>query len=143
MKIVLKPGLEMLTGRSLPNLSLSPASPCFVTPPQHSEEAAATRRRVLLHSDGDHFTLINLYNAFRQRECRTGEGGRVNTNNMQDKIQANTLRWYRTCWLRRNSNEKKINIKYSQPSAIDTDLIIFEYRTTFCSKINKLTENSH
>ncbi|MGH0149053.1 UNVERIFIED_CONTAM: hypothetical protein FKN15_052828 [Acipenser sinensis] len=42
------------------------ASPCFVTPPQHSEEAAATRRRVLLHSDGDHFTLINLYNAFKQ-----------------------------------------------------------------------------
>ncbi|KAK1176652.1 hypothetical protein AOXY_G1566 [Acipenser oxyrinchus oxyrinchus] len=42
------------------------ASPCFVTPPQHLEEAAATRRRVLLHSDGDHFTLINLYNAFKQ-----------------------------------------------------------------------------
>ncbi|XP_041095326.1 ATP-dependent RNA helicase DQX1 isoform X2 [Polyodon spathula] len=42
------------------------ASPCFVTPPQHSEEAAAVRRRVLLHSDGDHFTLINLYNAFKQ-----------------------------------------------------------------------------
>ncbi|XP_078261930.1 ATP-dependent RNA helicase DQX1 [Rhinoraja longicauda] len=42
------------------------ASPCFVVPPKHLEESAAIRRRVLLHSEGDHFTLINVYNAFKQ-----------------------------------------------------------------------------
>ncbi|GCB65769.1 hypothetical protein scyTo_0010005 [Scyliorhinus torazame] len=42
------------------------ASPCFVAPPKHLEEAAAIRRRVLLHPEGDHFTLINVYNAFKQ-----------------------------------------------------------------------------
>ncbi|XP_072112845.1 putative pre-mRNA-splicing factor ATP-dependent RNA helicase DHX32 [Mobula birostris] len=42
------------------------ASPCFVVPPKHLEESAAIRRRVLLHPEGDHFTLINVYNAFKQ-----------------------------------------------------------------------------
>ncbi|XP_067836796.1 putative pre-mRNA-splicing factor ATP-dependent RNA helicase DHX32 [Heptranchias perlo] len=42
------------------------ALPCFVVPPKHLEEAAAIRRRVLLHPEGDHFTLINVYNAFKQ-----------------------------------------------------------------------------
>ncbi|XP_060695762.1 putative pre-mRNA-splicing factor ATP-dependent RNA helicase DHX32 isoform X1 [Hemiscyllium ocellatum] len=42
------------------------ASPCFVAPPKHLEEAAAVRRRILLHPEGDHFTLINVYNAFKQ-----------------------------------------------------------------------------
>lgn len=27
------------------------------------------RRRALLHPHGDHFTLINIFNAFQQREC--------------------------------------------------------------------------
>ncbi|KAL0192271.1 hypothetical protein M9458_010567, partial [Cirrhinus mrigala] len=39
------------------------APPCFVTPPVNKEEAAATHRRALLHPDGDHMTLINVYNA--------------------------------------------------------------------------------
>ncbi|XP_059506410.1 putative pre-mRNA-splicing factor ATP-dependent RNA helicase DHX32 isoform X3 [Stegostoma tigrinum] len=43
-----------------------PASPCFIAPPRHLEEAAAVRRRILLHPEGDHFTLINVYNAFKQ-----------------------------------------------------------------------------
>ncbi|NXT27577.1 DQX1 helicase, partial [Syrrhaptes paradoxus] len=43
------------------------ASPCF--PSAHPEEAVALRRRALLHPDGDHFTLISLFNAFQQREC--------------------------------------------------------------------------
>ncbi|XP_069488466.1 ATP-dependent RNA helicase DQX1 [Ambystoma mexicanum] len=42
------------------------ASQCFVTPPSRSEEAAITHRRVLLHPDGDHFTLINVFHAFKQ-----------------------------------------------------------------------------
>nr|XP_015215610.1 PREDICTED: ATP-dependent RNA helicase DQX1-like [Lepisosteus oculatus] len=44
------------------------APPCFLTPPAHSEEAAATHRRPLLHPDGDHLTLVNVYNAYKQRE---------------------------------------------------------------------------
>uniref|UniRef100_A0A8B9GZH6 DEAQ-box RNA dependent ATPase 1 n=1 Tax=Astyanax mexicanus TaxID=7994 RepID=A0A8B9GZH6_ASTMX len=42
------------------------APPCFVTPPPNKEEAAATHRRPLLHSEGDHLTLINVYNAYLQ-----------------------------------------------------------------------------
>lgn len=50
----------------------SPASPCFVPPSTHLEEAVTMRRRALLHPDGDHFTLINIFNAFQQRECQAG-----------------------------------------------------------------------
>ncbi|XP_050177215.1 ATP-dependent RNA helicase DQX1 isoform X2 [Myiozetetes cayanensis] len=41
-------------------------SPCFVPPSTHLEEAVALRRRALLHPNGDHFTLINIFNAFQQ-----------------------------------------------------------------------------
>ncbi|NWH75519.1 DQX1 helicase, partial [Piaya cayana] len=43
-------------------------SPCFVPPSSHLEEAVTARRRALLHPDGDHFTLINIFNAFQQRD---------------------------------------------------------------------------
>ncbi|XP_064916132.1 ATP-dependent RNA helicase DQX1 isoform X2 [Columba livia] len=43
------------------------ASPCFVSPSTHLEEAVTLRRRALLHPHGDHFTLINIFNAFQQR----------------------------------------------------------------------------
>ncbi|XP_036435891.1 ATP-dependent RNA helicase DQX1 [Colossoma macropomum] len=42
------------------------APPCFVTPPPNKEEAATTHRRPFLHSEGDHLTLINVYNAYLQ-----------------------------------------------------------------------------
>ncbi|NXD00868.1 DQX1 helicase, partial [Certhia familiaris] len=48
------------------------ASPCFVPLSTHLEEAVALRRRVLLHPNGDHFTLINIFNAFQQH---TGDEG--------------------------------------------------------------------
>lgn len=51
-----------------------PASPCFVPLSTHLEEAVALRRRALLHPSGDHFTLINIFNAFQQRECGQGLG---------------------------------------------------------------------
>lgn len=41
----------------------------------HLEEAVALRRRALLHPNGDHFTLINIFNAFQQREHGRGLGG--------------------------------------------------------------------
>ncbi|NXD87734.1 DQX1 helicase, partial [Halcyon senegalensis] len=44
------------------------ASPCFVRPSARLEEAVALRRRALLHPYGDHFTLINIFNAFQQRD---------------------------------------------------------------------------
>ncbi|KAA0716225.1 ATP-dependent RNA helicase DQX1 [Triplophysa tibetana] len=52
------------------------APPCFITPPPNKEEAAATHRRPLLHADGDHMTLINIYNAYLEHNedevwCRT------------------------------------------------------------------------
>ncbi|XP_068260072.1 ATP-dependent RNA helicase DQX1 isoform X1 [Nyctibius grandis] len=48
------------------------ASPCFVPPSTRLEEAAAVRRRTLLHPDGDHFTLINVFNAFQQHATDEG-----------------------------------------------------------------------
>ncbi|NXN14454.1 DQX1 helicase, partial [Indicator maculatus] len=45
-------------------------SPCFVPPSTRPEEAVTLRRRTLLHPHGDHFTLINIFNAFQQRECQ-------------------------------------------------------------------------
>ncbi|XP_075355465.1 ATP-dependent RNA helicase homolog DQX1 isoform X3 [Mycteria americana] len=37
-----------------------------------SEEAVTMRRRALLHPDGDHFTLINIFNAFQQHNADEG-----------------------------------------------------------------------
>ncbi|NWS77231.1 DQX1 helicase, partial [Crotophaga sulcirostris] len=47
-------------------------SPCFVPPSTHLEEAVTVRRRALLHPDGDHFTLINIFNAFQQHHADEG-----------------------------------------------------------------------
>ncbi|KAL8206406.1 UNVERIFIED_CONTAM: hypothetical protein K2H54_002326 [Gekko kuhli] len=43
------------------------AWPCFVTPATRWAEAVAARQRALLHPAGDHFTLINVFNAFLQQ----------------------------------------------------------------------------
>ncbi|XP_074848228.1 ATP-dependent RNA helicase homolog DQX1 [Carettochelys insculpta] len=48
------------------------AAPCFVSPAARSEEAVAVRRQALLHADGDHCTLINVFNAFQQHELDEG-----------------------------------------------------------------------
>ncbi|XP_064007383.1 ATP-dependent RNA helicase DQX1 [Pogoniulus pusillus] len=47
-------------------------SPCFVPPSTRSEEAVTLRRRSLLHPHGDHFTLINIFNAFQQHTADEG-----------------------------------------------------------------------
>ncbi|XP_051883469.1 DEAD/H (Asp-Glu-Ala-Asp/His) box polypeptide 32a [Pristis pectinata] len=39
---------------------------CFLDPPPSSEEVAYTCRRKFFHPEGDHFTLINIYTAFKQ-----------------------------------------------------------------------------
>uniref|UniRef100_A0A8C7A3I6 DEAD-box helicase OB fold domain-containing protein n=1 Tax=Nothoprocta perdicaria TaxID=30464 RepID=A0A8C7A3I6_NOTPE len=49
-----------------------PAPPCFLPPAPHLEEAVAARRRTLLHPHGDHFTLINVFNAFQQHNADEG-----------------------------------------------------------------------
>lgn len=43
------------------------AGPCFVPPAARWEEAVVARQRSLLHPAGDHFTLINVFNAFHQQ----------------------------------------------------------------------------
>ncbi|OXB54113.1 hypothetical protein ASZ78_002132 [Callipepla squamata] len=48
------------------------APPCFVTPSTRLEEAVTARRRALLHPDGDHFTLINIFNSFLQHDMDEG-----------------------------------------------------------------------
>ncbi|XP_070706099.1 ATP-dependent RNA helicase DQX1-like [Pempheris klunzingeri] len=40
------------------------APTCFVTPEPNREEAAVTHWRSLMHTEGDHLTLIHIYNAF-------------------------------------------------------------------------------
>uniref|UniRef100_A0ACB8E9N2 Uncharacterized protein n=1 Tax=Sphaerodactylus townsendi TaxID=933632 RepID=A0ACB8E9N2_9SAUR len=43
------------------------AWPCFVTPAARGREALLARQQALLHSAGDHFTLINIFNGFLQQ----------------------------------------------------------------------------
>ncbi|NXP51473.1 DQX1 helicase, partial [Heliornis fulica] len=45
------------------------ACPCFMPPSTHLEETVTMRLRALLHPGGDHFTLINIFNAFQQRSA--------------------------------------------------------------------------
>ncbi|KAF7648344.1 hypothetical protein LDENG_00158210, partial [Lucifuga dentata] len=42
------------------------ASCCFVPPEADRDEAAVSHWRPLLHTEGDHMTLINIYNAFME-----------------------------------------------------------------------------
>ncbi|XP_035523597.1 ATP-dependent RNA helicase DQX1 [Morone saxatilis] len=42
------------------------APSCFVTAEPSREEAAVTHWRPLMHTEGDHMTLINIYNAFKE-----------------------------------------------------------------------------
>lgn len=44
------------------------APSCFVTAEVSREEAALTHWRPLMHTEGDHMTLINIYNAFLERK---------------------------------------------------------------------------
>ncbi|KAM6428990.1 ATP-dependent RNA helicase DQX1 [Rhynochetos jubatus] len=48
------------------------APPCFVPPSTPPGEAVTAHRRALLHPDGDHFTLINVFNAFQQHHGDEG-----------------------------------------------------------------------
>ncbi|XP_032079752.1 ATP-dependent RNA helicase DQX1 [Thamnophis elegans] len=43
------------------------AGPCFQTPAARWEDAVVARQQALLHPAGDHFTLINVFNAFHQQ----------------------------------------------------------------------------
>lgn len=49
------------------DLCLVSAPSCFVTAEAGREEAAVTHWRPLMHTEGDHMTLINIYNAFIER----------------------------------------------------------------------------
>uniref|UniRef100_G3UC53 DEAH-box helicase 32 (putative) n=1 Tax=Loxodonta africana TaxID=9785 RepID=G3UC53_LOXAF len=50
------------------------APDCFSHLPRGTEEAALTRWKTFLHPEGDHFTLINVYKAYRDITLRaTGE----------------------------------------------------------------------
>ncbi|XP_062989336.1 putative pre-mRNA-splicing factor ATP-dependent RNA helicase DHX32 [Elgaria multicarinata webbii] len=42
------------------------APSCFINPPQGTEEIAIICREKFLHPAGDHFTLINVYNAYKE-----------------------------------------------------------------------------
>lgn len=52
-----------------PSSLLPPAAPGFTSPPLCAEEAAL--RRALEHADGDHSSLIQVYEAFIQSEWPT------------------------------------------------------------------------
>lgn len=44
------------------------APSCFLMAEACREEAAVTHWRPLMHTEGDHMTLINVYNAFLARK---------------------------------------------------------------------------
>lgn len=54
---------------------LCPLAPsCFWEPPAGSSHEAARCHRRFRHPEGDHFTLVNIYNAFRQsqrQQCKS------------------------------------------------------------------------
>lgn len=45
------------------------APPCFMAVEARRKEAALLHWRPFLHSEGDHLTLVNVYNAFVERRC--------------------------------------------------------------------------
>lgn len=47
------------------DLLLLKAPSCFLHVPHGAEEAAVTCWKTFLHPEGDHFTLINIYNAYQ------------------------------------------------------------------------------
>lgn len=47
------------------------APPCFMIVEPSREEAAVTHWRPLMHTEGDHMTLINIYKAYMERMYTT------------------------------------------------------------------------
>ncbi|XP_069467593.1 putative pre-mRNA-splicing factor ATP-dependent RNA helicase DHX32 [Ambystoma mexicanum] len=47
------------------------APSCFVDPPHSALEVAASCQRKFVHPDGDHFTLIQIYKAYKQMKADT------------------------------------------------------------------------
>lgn len=50
------------------------APSCFVEPPAAMSHEAVQCHRKFQHPEGDHFTLINIYNAYKQNQreqCKT------------------------------------------------------------------------
>ncbi|KPP60047.1 putative pre-mRNA-splicing factor ATP-dependent RNA helicase DHX32, partial [Scleropages formosus] len=57
----------MLTGKQAPlTLDISPG--CFLEPPIGSRQEAAQCHLKFQHPEGDHFTLVNIYNAFKRSQ---------------------------------------------------------------------------
>uniref|UniRef100_A0A3B5KSP7 DEAD-box helicase OB fold domain-containing protein n=1 Tax=Xiphophorus couchianus TaxID=32473 RepID=A0A3B5KSP7_9TELE len=63
-----EPGLLRTEASVCPSVSdwtvSVPAPSCFLSPDPSRQEAAVSAWRPLLHPEGDHLTLINVYNAF-------------------------------------------------------------------------------
>lgn len=58
--------LHILNLRFLSWCSSAPS--CFLKPSAGSNHEAAQCHRRFCHPEGDHFTLVNIYNAFRQSQ---------------------------------------------------------------------------
>lgn len=95
---------------------LSAAPSCFVAPEPGGEEAAVALWRPLLHAEGDHMTLVNIYNAFMERTC----------NKASNKSQ-NSHEETRVCWAVACSQMRRARLSL----------------TSHCGKIEKRTLRSY
>lgn len=63
------PCQEGLVSLMLTSLFTCPSAPsCFLEPPAGLTREAVQCHRKFQHPEGDHFTLINIYNAFKQSQ---------------------------------------------------------------------------
>lgn len=68
--------------------SACPSAPsCFLEPPAGMSHEAVQCHRKFRHPEGDHFTLINIYNAFRQSQRKPRELLKQNKNKKQTYVQ--------------------------------------------------------
>lgn len=75
------PWIEWLVSVVLTSLFLHLLAPsCFLEPPVGMTHEAVQCHRKFQHPEGDHFTLINIYNAFKQSQREQCETQLVNGN---------------------------------------------------------------
>lgn len=68
------PPSEVAPHTEAQDLSLCSSAPsCFLEPPAGLSHEAAQCHRRFRHPEGDHFTLVNIYNAFRQSQRQQRE----------------------------------------------------------------------
>ncbi|XP_034351120.1 putative pre-mRNA-splicing factor ATP-dependent RNA helicase DHX32 [Arvicanthis niloticus] len=92
------------------------APSCFLHVPHGAEEAAVTCWRTFLHPEGDHFTLINIYNAYQDTVLNSANEHCVETWCHDCFLSCSALRMAEVIRAELLEIIKRIELPYAEPA---------------------------